>query len=802
VTACDWREQDIDRLGTPRRFTLKLSFHFNPHCTEELEDDPDADAVSQQDKVEDDECQLVCCCLCYCAVDYSDKSYFCQDARDADSDLEGDQPLLLPMELYDPNNALVFCDTCDRPYHQRCHFVPAIHLPRGDWHCFICTSSSKMLEGKNRWTKKQLREDIYKMDAPAGDMELQWEYDTRNAKLHAFKAEMRRVKGGLSQQLQSIRLADMALKAFTTSRRKTSTESMLKSQELRQTLVKVTSAKLRVRQLLQSLEQYMKGDEREWHVLTKFLEKNPSETKAWFPFLQDVPRRMVPRLKDTEDDNGPDVLVPREIHVNETRKKEGTLTKFPKATNSKKTFQYKDDDSGISLDDLKCCICFKGDATDENDLLMCDGQGCFRAHHMQCHIPIITPQDVQDEDDWFCPLCTALAKLVAEVQSEYTGDEWYCEDTGSIASWDCVNDVFPEAPKEYEIAMKWKNNTIDAETRAFLKNMFGGDDEDDNDKNDEQGYNDADADDDDEDDDDFDPTETGKSTGGDDVPDTSSVSDTSSKATLGELSIELKIGRDELDALSLGGGGDSSSGNSNNNDDEDGANDAIGKTRRSRRVRSSRSSRTASKATTDDEKSTDVDTGKLDESNIIVGKRRRRKVDYALLNDSMFGRLSAKERNDIDDEVEFQYKTPKRRRYTSSESDDVSEDSVEQEEEEDDDDDDVDNEGSTSHEVSETSKRKNVSLETTNVKSSKKELQPRTDGRKRTKLTTPAPATEVVPKQGKMTTRNRRVSTKHVSGRKSGTESLRTKRITVGGSPTIKPRRAASQRKRTSKRSS
>ena len=663
---------------------------------------------AQDEEVQEHD-ELVACCLCYCAVDYSDKSYFCQSARDADSDLEGEQPLILPSELYDPNNALVFCDSCDRPYHQQCHFVPAIYLPRGDWNCFICTSAPKILEQKQKqtkkkanaktnaepstWTASQLKDEIYQMNRPAGELERKWEYDVRNLKVLAFKTEMRRLQGAISTQMQNIRLAETTLNALTTSRRKTSVESMLKSQELCHALVKLSSAKLRVRQLLQSLDTYMKGDEYQWNILQNFLKQNVSETNAWFPLVQNAPRRMVPRLKDpsvydcatngtcdagkvpceVSMSNGntsaspaslpasaPECKMAANAKPNSANNNNDNNTSSGNAHNNKQP-QDNDDDSGISLDNLKCAVCFKGDSTDDNDLLMCDGQGCFRAHHMQCHLPIITQGDAQQEEDWFCPLCKTLAKLVADVQSEYTGDEWYSEEAGSVASWECVNDVFPEAPEEYDMAMKWKQNKIDAETEAYLKKMFGDDDHDQLEL-DENGHLGEEDDDDEEEDDDFDPTGTREMLQDDDADD---GSDTSSKATLGELSIELKIGRQELDALS---GGESSS----SDEDEKHEN---GNTRRSRRVRSTLSSRTASRTTTDDEKSImDLDAGKLDESNIILGKRRRRKIDYALLNDSMFGALSAADRAMIDDEVEFQYKAPARRE-TSSDSDDDDEES-------------------------------------------------------------------------------------------------------------------------------
>ena len=58
-----------------------------------------------------------------------------------------------------------------------------------------------------------------------------------------------------------------------------------------------------------------------------------------------------------------------------------------------------DDDSGITLDDLQCCICMIGDASDDNDVILCDGIGCYRAYHMKCVYPHVTPEEIADEDD-------------------------------------------------------------------------------------------------------------------------------------------------------------------------------------------------------------------------------------------------------------------------------------------------------------------------------------------------------------------------------------------------------------------
>ena len=51
-------------------------------------------------------------------------------------------------------------------------------------------------------------------------------------------------------------------------------------------------------------------------------------------------------------------------------KKQQQLPASSKESNTKKNANDDDDDdSGITLDDLQCCVCMIGDSTDENDVL-------------------------------------------------------------------------------------------------------------------------------------------------------------------------------------------------------------------------------------------------------------------------------------------------------------------------------------------------------------------------------------------------------------------------------------------------
>ena len=71
------------------------------------------------------------CCLCNLSIDYSDKELFVSEEADAGED--NIENVKLPHELYDPQNGILICDSpgCNRAYHQRCHFIPVLSIPKG-----------------------------------------------------------------------------------------------------------------------------------------------------------------------------------------------------------------------------------------------------------------------------------------------------------------------------------------------------------------------------------------------------------------------------------------------------------------------------------------------------------------------------------------------------------------------------------------------------------------------------------------------------------------------------------------------
>jgi hypothetical protein len=333
-----------------------------------------------------------------------------------------------------------------------------------------------------------------------------------------------------------------------------------------------------------------------------------------------------------------------------------------------------DDDSGITLDDLQCCVCFIGDSSDENDVLLCDGQGCYRAFHMKCIQPQVNPKDILEEDeDWFCPLCSCISNMIHDVQCNFMNDDnhhdWeerraLGDDSSSLKSWDHVDQIFPEAVWEYEAAMQLKKGLQNEDTQRLLAEFFGedildttkhknptervveSDDEDENDYSlfDENSFEDR-------------RRQERQALEAKENDDDASESTRSSQASLVDMSsVELGIGRDELAALS-----DVHDDSSDDEQETGGDNHGGGGGRRkSRRLRNVVQHHQSEESTT---RSEEVVLGAdFNEANILPGKRQRKAVDYRKLNDALFGELSEKEKAQIDDAEDFKAAKSKKQR--------------------------------------------------------------------------------------------------------------------------------------------
>jgi hypothetical protein len=349
-------------------------------------------------------------------------------------------------------------------------------------------------------------------------------------------------------------------------------------------------------------------------------------------------------------------------------------TSTSKATDKNNTAGDKDDDSGITLDDLQCCVCMIGDASDENDVLLCDGQGCYRAYHMKCMYPEVSPEDIaNEEEDWFCPLCSAIDHFVVKTQIACCGEDWEHrreeegkDDSSSLQSWGRVADVFPTSEWECETAERYKRGRQSEEIQDLLTMYLGeefspttpampvgsdSEDEEDYSLFDEESFNERRQ---------KEKAEEDANRDSNDDDDVSSDGNSSAASLMDMSSVELEIGKDELAALTDEENSDSEEDDDNN---EDGSENSSPRKRVSRRLRSKgRSSAHQS------EQSSLLDNNGADfsEANILKGKRRRKPIDYRKLNDSLFGQLTAKERAEIDDTADFKLK--KKRKASSSSS--------------------------------------------------------------------------------------------------------------------------------------
>ena len=744
----------------------------------------------------------------------------------------------VPHDLYDPSNALVYCDGCNRLYHQKCHFVPLLVVPRGTWHCLVCSTSKDTantpLKGKRAtsasaekkkspkkskkapFSKAQLKR-MFQSPPPLAKRqqflehpnskeyhskdEMQWEMETNHAKAVLWhKTLTQTVPSAISSALSNWRQAETAFEALTRTQKNRqhflqSSASRRGSQELAQTLAKLAGAKLKMRQIVMNLEQIRVNPDRHTQLIQKWCmdisssssesslavatakeDRNTKSATACPPpksFLERIvfpfghyPPRTIPRTAEkeeieVEEKNAlalPETMVvktgdpdiPSEIVTTTTTsthssatttnkqaemnitsrqlEKKTSKSKSKKEPESKSAAEQKreasqkkkDSDvssnssSGVSLDDLKCCVCLIGDATDENDLLLCDGKGCFRAYHFHCLEPRMTQQEVEamDEDDnWFCPLCSSLAECMHMIQSNYMGDDWDRrrierdharalaakkkkkksskddnkeeeetaennddddDDDDSLKSWDLPTEVFPRAQWEYDTATQLKAGNRNDETNALLRLVLDADDDEDG------GHgNELDAFEDDTDDEVLDEHfdlvkfeeerrhQREEEEGEDDD------STHSSQATLVDMSsVELSIDKDELNALSEGSDSDSDkdSDSGSGSDEEDGSGDDSEKEKKHRR----RSRRLRHKEHQEDlPKNIGVD---YDPANIVQGKRRRKHVDYKRLNEAMFGELDESEIANIDDKEDFRVPVSKKNYTSAAEEDSDSDD--------------------------------------------------------------------------------------------------------------------------------
>ena len=73
----------------------------------------------------------------------------------------------------------------------------------------------------------------------------------------------------------------------------------------------------------------------------------------------------------------------------------------------------------IDVENYLCSVCGLEDGP-RNDILFCDKAGCNRVYHQKClDPPILSINSLDDEDDWFCPICDCIEDCLEMVNEAF-----------------------------------------------------------------------------------------------------------------------------------------------------------------------------------------------------------------------------------------------------------------------------------------------------------------------------------------------------------------------------------------------
>lgn len=88
-------------------------------------------------------------------------------------------------------------------------------------------------------------------------------------------------------------------------------------------------------------------------------------------------------------------------------------------------------------EDIYCSRCGSTDADEDNDILICDSDGCQRAYHQKCQRPWLKTQDIPVGDEhWYCEVCLAIFNSLKLINSAFG------------TTYDTVGELFPELNDE------------------------------------------------------------------------------------------------------------------------------------------------------------------------------------------------------------------------------------------------------------------------------------------------------------------------------------------------------------------
>jgi hypothetical protein len=232
-------------------------------------------------------------------------------------------------------------------------------------------------------------------------------FEVRSAPLKAKLLHIEltnRAKSLINTSLSNIRTAEHSIRAFTeTSKARKGLleriENMGLPQELIQCFTRIAQAKMRIKDLIRGVESAIKTRQHNHDLSIDAGDGKPSDGTDTVRELMHWYSQQKEKIDNREIFN---LLFPEGEKTFARRRIE------PRTDEANVEDDAASNSSGVSLDNLRCACCLKGHASDENDLLLCDGLGCYRAFHMNCLQPKLTPEDIaaDENEHWFCPLCS------------------------------------------------------------------------------------------------------------------------------------------------------------------------------------------------------------------------------------------------------------------------------------------------------------------------------------------------------------------------------------------------------------
>ena len=86
--------------------------------------------------------------------------------------------------------------------------------------------------------------------------------------------------------------------------------------------------------------------------------------------------------------------------------------------------EHFDSEGELDFDKIFCAKCLKTEATDDNDIILCDGF-CDRAYHLKCVVPIVDLSKLDDDEGWLCPACDRKIDMIDDINDEFGTDYDY-----------------------------------------------------------------------------------------------------------------------------------------------------------------------------------------------------------------------------------------------------------------------------------------------------------------------------------------------------------------------------------------